>query len=202
MVDLFDNKGQLIDSVCEHARQIRDPNYDGVFFICVRTTGIYCRPVCRVKLPLAKNVTFAPSAAAAERSGYRPCLRCRPESAPGSAAWRGTEAVVNRGLAIIEEAYLDSHSTEELAARLGIGSRHLCRLFQQYTGATPLQVAATRRLHLANRLISDTDGKFSDIAFESGYGSVRRFNDIICKVYRKTPSALRKTRSFTPMSTR
>jgi len=181
----------LIESACENARQIRDPVFDGVFFICVRTTRIYCRTICRVKLPLAKNVIFAPTAAAAEQSGYRPCLRCRPESAPGSAAWIGTKAVVKRGLRIIEEGYLDTHSIADLAERLGIGTRHVNRLFQQYTGATPRQLAATRRMHNAKRLINDTNMSFSDIAFESGYGSIRRFNDIFQKTYGKTPSAIR-----------
>jgi len=191
MKKIFDSQGQLIQSACESARQVRDPAFDGVFFICVRTTHIYCRTVCRVKLPLAKNVSFAPTAAAAEQSGYRPCLRCRPESAPGSAAWIGTKAVVNRGMRIIEEGYLDSHNTKELAERLGIGPRHVNRLFQQYVGATPRQVAATRRMHNAKRLINDTKKSFGDIAFESGYGSVRRFNAIFQKTYGRTPSTIR-----------
>ena len=191
MDKVYDSQGKLIKSACEKARKIRDPAFDGVFFICVRTTRIYCRTICRVKLPLAKNVDFAPTAAAAEQSGFRPCLRCRPESAPGSAAWIGTQAVVNRGMRIIEEGYLDLHTAKDLAEKLGIGTRHVNRLFQQYAGATPRQVAATRRMHNAKRLINDTNMSFSDIAFESGYGSVRRFNDIFRKTYGKSPSAIR-----------
>jgi AraC family transcriptional regulator of adaptative response / DNA-3-methyladenine glycosylase II len=181
----------LTQDVYEAARLGRDPAYDGVFFVCVKTTGIYCRPVCRVKLPKRQNVLFVPTAAAAEAQGYRPCLRCRPEAAPGSPAWRGTAAVVTRGIRIIEEGFLDTHTTQALAERLGIGVRHLNRLFDQHAGASPAQIAGTLRVQRAKRLITGTDRRLGDIAFDAGFGSVRRFNDAIRQVYGRAPSELR-----------
>ncbi len=132
-------------ATCDAARLRRDPAYDGVFFIAVRTTRIYCRPVCRVRQPLSKNISFYPSAAAAERAGYRPCLRCRPETAPFCPAWRGTRTTVERALRLIEDGALDGGSVESLAGRLGVGARHLTRLFARHLGASPRQVAGTRR---------------------------------------------------------
>src|SRR6201988_5143766 len=123
------------------ALQRRDPALDGVVFVAVKTTGIYCRPVCRGRTPLARNVRFYPSAAAAERAGYRPCLRCRPETAPFCPAWKGTKTTVERALSLIEEGVLDRGNIDALAARLGIGSRHLSRLFAEHLEASPLQVA-------------------------------------------------------------
>src|SRR5262249_3613157 len=114
---------------CNRARLARDARFDGSFFTCVRTTRIYCRPIRPSAHARSVNVFFVPSAGAAERLGYRPCLRGRPETAPGSAAWRGTATTVARGMRLIDNGYLDAHSVEELAAKLGIGSRHLARLF-------------------------------------------------------------------------
>lgn len=128
---------ELDFETCNAARLRRDPAYDGRFFTAVRTTGIYCRPVCPVKQPLTKNVSYYPSAAAAEQAGYRPCLRCRPESAPFSAAWNGTRTTVTRALRLIEDGALDVGSVEQLAATLGVGARHLCRLFSRHVGASP-----------------------------------------------------------------
>ena len=141
---------------CERARVARDPAYDGLFFTCVRTTKIYCRPVCPVKPASSKNVFFVPSAAAAEHLGFRPCLRCRPETAPGSPAWRGTETTVARGMRMIDDGFLDRKRVGDLADALGVGMRHLARLFVKHIGATPMQVAATRRVQIAKKLISDT----------------------------------------------
>lgn len=188
----FDIHGQLRLDVCEKARQRRDPAYDGVFFVCVRTTGIYCRPVCRARMPLEKNVNIVASAAAAEAQGYRPCLRCRPESVPWSPAWIGTEAVVRRALGIIDAGYLDEHNITQLADRVGLSARHLNRLFRCHVGASPNQVAITNRLHKAKRLISDTDLTFQEIAFEAGFGSVKRFNEVIRSAYGRPPSGIRK----------
>jgi AraC family transcriptional regulator, regulatory protein of adaptative response / methylated-DNA-[protein]-cysteine methyltransferase len=176
---------------CNRARLARDAGFDGAFFTCVRTTRIYCRPICPSAHARSHNVFFVPSAAAAERLGYRPCLRCRPESAPGSAAWRGTATTVARGMRLIDNGYLDAHSVEELAAKLGIGSRHLARLFNAHVGASPAEVAGTRRVQLAKRLISDTDLPLGRIAFESGFRSVRRFNDAFRKTYQRSPTSLR-----------
>ena len=128
---------------CERARVRRDRRFDGLFFSGVRTTRIYCRPVCPVRPAKAANVMFYPSAAAAELAGFRPCLRCRPEAAPFSPAWKGTRTTVERALRLIADGALDDGSVETLADRLGIGSRHLSRLFQMHLGASPVQVAQT-----------------------------------------------------------
>ena len=171
----------------------RDPAYDGVFFVAVRTTKIYCRPVCRVHTPLVKNVTFYPSAAAAEHAGYRPCLRCRPETAPFCPAWNGTRTTAHRAVKLIEQGALDAGSVEDLAARLGIGARHLSRLLQKHLGASATQIAQTLRVQRAKRLLDGTDLPMTDIAMAAGFGSVRRFNAAFRSLYGRPPSALRKT---------
>ena len=179
---------------CNAARLRRDPAFDGKFFTAVRTTGIYCRPVCPVKHPLERNVHYYPTAAAAERAGYRPCLRCRPETAPFCAAWNGTRTTVERALRLIEEGALDGGTVEALAERLGVGARHLARLFAAHVGASPLQVAQTLRIGRAKRLLDETDLPVTEIAFEAGFGSVRRFNAAFLKLYGRPPSAIRKRR--------
>src|SRR5216684_6871918 len=156
---------RLDRNVCDRARLARDRAFDGVFFTGVRTTRIYCRPVCPVRPARSENVVFYPSAAAAERAGFRPCLRCRPETAPGSPAWTGTATTVARGMRLIEEGFLDRSSVEELAGKLGIGPRHLLRLFLRHAGATPTEFAATRRVQAAKRLIDDTVMPLAEIAF-------------------------------------
>src|ERR1700723_1013521 len=133
--------------VLERARRSRDPRFDGKFFVAVLSTGIYFRPPGPVRLSPA--VHYYATAAAAAEAGFRPCLRCRPEAAPGSPAWIGTAAVVRRALRLINDGALDEDSVESLAARLGIGTRHLLRLFARHVGASPLAVAHTRRLHFA-----------------------------------------------------
>ncbi len=177
---------------CNAARLRRDPAFDGVFFIAVRTTRIYCRPVCPVKPPLQQNISFYPSAAAAEAAGYRPCLRCRPEAAPFSPAWRGTEATVSRAMRLIEEGALDHGSVEALAERLGIGARHLARLFGQHVGASPTKVAQTLRMQRAKRLLNDTALPMADVALQSGFGSLRRFNAAFLALYGRAPTAVRR----------
>jgi AraC family transcriptional regulator of adaptative response / DNA-3-methyladenine glycosylase II len=177
---------------CNVARLRRDPAYDGVFFTAVKTTGVYCRPVCPVKQPLTRNVAYYPSAAAAERDGYRPCLRCRPETAPFCAAWNGTRTTVERALRLIEQGALDHDSVEALAERMGIGARHLSRLFRRHVGASPLQTARTMRLRRAKRLLNDTDLPIAEIAHRAGFGSVRRFNAAFLKLYKRPPSHLRR----------
>jgi AraC family transcriptional regulator of adaptative response/methylated-DNA-[protein]-cysteine methyltransferase len=178
--------------ICNAARLRRDPAYDGVFFTAVKTTGVYCRPVCPVKQPLTRNVAYYPSAAAAERDGYRPCLRCRPETAPFCAAWNGTRTTVERALRLIEQGALDHDSVEALAERMGIGARHLSRLFRRYVGASPLQTARTMRLRRAKRLLNDTDLPIAEIAHRAGFGSVRRFNAAFLELYKRPPSQLRR----------
>jgi AraC family transcriptional regulator, regulatory protein of adaptative response / methylated-DNA-[protein]-cysteine methyltransferase len=180
---------------CNVARLRRDPAYDGVFFTAVKTTRIYCRPVCPVKQPLTKNVTFYSSAAAAERDGYRPCRRCRPESAPFCPAWNGTSTTVGRALKLIEDGVLDDAGVEELAGRLGIGARHLARLFRRHLGASPLQTATSFRLHRAKRLLEETELQITEIAYLAGFKSLRRFNAAFAGLYRQPPSDLRRRRS-------
>lgn len=178
---------------CNTARLRRDPDYDGRFFTAVRTTGIYCRPVCPVKQPLTRNVSFFPTAAAAERAGYRPCLRCRPETAPFCPAWNGTRTTVERALRMIEDGALDHATVETLAHRLGIGARHLSRLFLRHLGASPLQAARTLRIGRAKRLIDQTDLPMAEIALQAGFGSIRSFNAAFRNLYGREPSALRRT---------
>ncbi|WP_191083188.1 Ada metal-binding domain-containing protein [Roseococcus microcysteis] len=183
----------LDDAECERAWLARDPAYDGRFFILVRTTGVYCRPVCPVRLPLRKNVRFAASAAAAEAAGYRPCLRCRPETAPFCAAWNGSATTVARALRLIEQGALDGEGATvgALATRLGVGGRHLARLFARHVGASPTQAARTARLRRAQRLLDTTALPMTDIAAQAGFGSLRRFNAAFAAAYRRPPSAVR-----------
>jgi AraC family transcriptional regulator, regulatory protein of adaptative response / DNA-3-methyladenine glycosylase II len=179
----------------EQARLARDARFDGRFFIGVRTTRIYCRPVCTVKSPRANNVCFFETAAAAAEAGYRPCLRCRPESAPGTPAWAGTSTTVARGLRLISEGALDQDSVEALSDRLGVTSRHLRRLFLRHLGASPMAIGQTRRLHFAKKLLDETGLPVTEIALVAGYGSVRRFNDHFLKVYARPPSEVRQVSS-------
>jgi AraC family transcriptional regulator, regulatory protein of adaptative response / DNA-3-methyladenine glycosylase II len=178
--------------LCYRAVQARDARYDGLFFTCVRTTRIYCRPICPAHPPKFENCVFAPTAAAAQEAGFRPCLRCRPESSPDLGAWRGTSATVSRALSLIEEGALDGDDVEALAERLGIGERHLRRLFQQHLGASPITVAQTRRVLLAKQLIHDTDLPMTEVALASGFSSLRRFNETFQQLYRRPPSELRR----------
>ncbi|MGD1934524.1 MAG: bifunctional transcriptional activator/DNA repair enzyme AdaA [Candidatus Phaeomarinobacter sp.] len=170
----------------------RDADFDGLFFIGVRTTGIYCRPVCRVRTPMEKNVTFYPSAAAAEQAGYRPCLRCRPETAPFSPAWNGTRTTADRAMRLIAQGALNEGTVEDLAERLGIGGRHLGRLLQEHIGASPKQVAQTLRVQKAKRLLDDTELSMGAIAIEAGFGSTRQFNAAFQKLYGRPPTSFRK----------
>jgi len=179
----------------ERAWAERDPAFDGGFFVCVRTTKVYCRCVCPVRLPLRHNVDFVPSAAAAEAAGFRPCLRCRPETAPLSPAWKGTLTTAERAFRlIVEEGALDGEgaSVEKLATRLGMTERHLRRLFGRHLGATPTAVARTARVQRAKRLLSETDMTMTEVAMQSGFGSLRRFNTVFAEVYRRPPSAIRR----------
>jgi AraC family transcriptional regulator of adaptative response / DNA-3-methyladenine glycosylase II len=183
---------------CYRAMEARDRRFDGRFFIAVRTTGIYCRPICPAPTPKAANVVFYPCAAAAEEAGFRPCLRCRPETAPGTPAWNGTSAVVARALRLIDSGALDGADAVTLAARLGIGERQLRRLFVQHLGAAPARIARSRRVHFARRLLDDTDLAVTQIALASGFGSIRQFNDAFRATFRASPTALREKRRRVP----
>lgn len=189
------------DTECEQARMARDPAYDGQFFTGVLTTGIYCRPVCPVRPARAMNVRFFPSAAAAEAAGFRPCLRCRPETAPFSAAWNGTRTTVERAQRlIVKEGALDRDgaSVETLAARLGIGARHLTRLCVRHFGAGPLQIAKTARVQRAKRLLDATELPMTEVALRAGFRSLRRFNAVFAAIYGRPPSAIRRARRNAP----
>jgi AraC family transcriptional regulator of adaptative response / DNA-3-methyladenine glycosylase II len=170
----------------------RDPAWDGVVYVAVKTTGVYCRPVCPVRTPLACNVLFYRSAAAAERAGFRPCLRCRPETAPFCPAWKGTRTTVERALALIESGALDRGNVDQLARRLGVGSRHLSRLFAEYLDASPLQVALSLRVRRAKRLLDDTDIPMRLVAERAGFSSARRLSAAFTRLYGRPPSAIRK----------
>jgi AraC family transcriptional regulator of adaptative response / DNA-3-methyladenine glycosylase II len=176
------------------ALRTRDTRFDGRIFIGVRTTGIYCRPICPARTPKLENIDFYPTAAAAQEAGFRPCLRCRPESSPDLAAWRGTSSTVARALSLIGEGALDGDEAdvERLALRLGIGERQLRRLFTQHLGASPIAVAQTRRVLFAKQLIHETRMSMTAIADAAGFGSVRRFNATFRGLYGRPPSALRR----------
>lgn len=178
--------------ICERARLSRDARFDGLFFTAVASTGIYCRPVCPAPAPRAANVSYYPSAAAAEAAGYRPCLRCRPELAPGRGGWHHGEEVVARALRLIDRGLLDDQPVAALAARLQLGERQLRRLFLQQLGASPTGVNGTRRLLFAKQLLTETTLPVTEVALASGFDSLRRFNDAFGSAYGMPPRALRR----------
>ena len=187
----------LDQEACYRAVLTRDARFDGRFFGCVKTTGIYCRPVCPARTPRRENMSFVLTAASAEEAGYRACLRCRPETAPDMGAWRGTSNTVSRALSLIEAGALDGDpgaDVETLAGRLGVGERQLRRLFRQHLGAAPVSVAQTRRVLLAKQLIHETDLPMAEVALAAGFGSVRRFNETFQSLYGRSPSELRRHR--------
>ncbi|MDR3512336.1 MAG: AlkA N-terminal domain-containing protein [Caulobacteraceae bacterium] len=175
---------------CYRALETRDARFDGRFYTAVRTTGIFCRPICPARTPKLENCIFLPSAAAAHQMGFRPCLRCRPEVAPGVASWRGSAATVSRALHLIAEGAMDGAGVETLAERLGVGARHLRRLFDQHVGAAPVSVAQTHRILFAKTLINETALSMTDVALAAGFGSVRRFNAVMQATYGRPPSEL------------
>src|SRR5437762_3371411 len=192
MLGAMESISGLDPEALNRARISRDPRFDGKFFIAVTSTGIYCRPICPSRYAKRSNVRFFGTPAAAEAAGFRPCLRCRPEAAPGTPAWLGTAAVVRRALRLINDGALDEASVETLAGRLGIGARHLVRLFARHVGASPIAVAQTRRLHFAVCLLTETRLPITQIAMAAGFGSCRRFNDAFRRAYGRTPRELRR----------
>ena len=176
----------------DRARVSRDARFDGRFFIAVRTTGIYCRPICPAPRCRSRNVRYYPTAAAAATAGFRPCLRCRPEAAPGTPAWIGTSAVVRRALRLVQDGALDEAGVEDLALRVGVGPRHLHRLFLRHVGASPVAVAQTRRVLFAKHLLHETRLPMVQVALAAGFGSVRRFNEIFRALYARPPRTLRR----------
>jgi AraC family transcriptional regulator of adaptative response / DNA-3-methyladenine glycosylase II len=179
-------------ATCYQAVLSRDARFDGRFFTGVVSTGVYCRPICPARPPRFENVRFFPCAAAAEAAGFRPCRRCRPDTAPGTPAWIGTSALVSRGVRLIMEGALDEDGVEALAARLGVGARHLRRLFTEHVGASPVAVALTRRVHFARKLIDETDLPMADVAFAAQFSSIRRFNAAMRRAFSRTPTDLRR----------
>ncbi len=179
---------------CYRAVDSRDQRFDGCFYTAVRTTGIYCRPSCPATTPKRQNVTFYPSAAAAQRGGFRACRRCRPDAAPGSPEWDARADVVGRAMRLIGDGVVDREGVPGLAGRLGYTERHLHRMLAAELGAGPLALARAQRAQTARILIETTDLGLAEIAFAAGFGSVRQFNDTILEVYAQPPGALRARR--------
>ncbi len=175
------------------AHLARDPRFDGKFFVAVKTTQIYCRPTCPARKAQLKNLEFFIHAVQAEAAGYRPCMRCRPETAPGSAAWMGTSATVQRAIRIMDCFALEELPMSALAERLGVGERWLRELFQQQVGTNPQSILLSKKLDLARNLLDQSSLSITEIAFSSGFQSIRRFNDAFKSRFHKTPSEVRKT---------
>src|SRR5271154_1087374 len=183
----------LESEMCYRALRSRDSRFDGRFFVGVRSTGVYCRPICTFKAPKAEKCTYFPSAAAAESMGYRPCLRCRPELAPGNASVDASNRIAQSAASLIEDGILNEAGIEAIASQLGITDRHLRRVFHDQFGVSPVEFAQTQRLLLAKRLLTDTSSSVTEVAFAAGFGSLRRFNTLFKTRYRLSPMQLRKT---------
>jgi len=194
IIPAMDTAMDMDDDVCYRAMATRDSRFDGRLFVAVRTTGIYCRPICPARTPSRENVKFYPSAAAAQAAGFRPCLRCRPEVSPDTGSWRGSSNTVTRALALIEAGALDSGDVDALADRLAVGERQLRRLFQKHLGAAPIAVAQTRRVLMAKQLLHETRLLMTEVAMAAGFGSVRRFNETFRQLFNRPPAALRRSR--------
>ncbi len=188
---------ELEPDICWRAMHSRDPRFDGRFFVAAVTTGIYCRSICPVPFAKPNNIALFPCAAAAEAAGYRPCRRCHPEGSPGTPAWLGTSAVVSRALRLIWEGALDGNSVDQLAERLGIGSRQLRRLFIQHLGVPPIKIASTHRVHFARNLIEQSDMPMAEIALNAGFQSLRQFNHAVRTIAGQSPTDLRRLRDKT-----
>ncbi len=190
----------LDPEACQRARMARDVRFDGVFFLAVRTTGIYCRPVCPARPPAERNVEYFREASQAAAAGYRPCLRCRPEAAPGSPAWQGSSVTVQRALKLIRAGALNEGNLAELCARLGVGERYLRKLFQRELGVSPIAVAQNQRLLFARQLLQETAMPVVDIALAAGFGSLRRCNSAFRDSFGKPPGAMRRLRQHSAVS--
>lgn len=189
----------LSNDACYAALCSRDVRFDGQFFVAVKSTGIYCRPICRVRLPARKNCSFFESVVQAESAGYRPCLRCRPELAAcwGTAGWSTegiSESLAAHAIQLLDASFTESNVIVQVSNKLGVSDRHLRRLLRQHLGVSPVQYIQTRRLLLAKQLLSDTDLLVGEIAGIAGFGSVRRFNALLKSSYGLTPSRLRQSR--------
>jgi AraC family transcriptional regulator, regulatory protein of adaptative response / DNA-3-methyladenine glycosylase II len=178
--------------ICWQAIYSRDPRFDGRFFAAATSTGLYCRNICPVPFAKPKNIILFLCAAAAEAAGFRPCRRCQPQAAPGTPAWMGSSAVVSRAFRLILEGALNDGNVDQLAERLGIGSRHLRRLFVQHLGASPIKIATTQRIHLARKLLDESRLPITKIAHYAGFKSIREFNHAMRQSTGQSPSALRR----------
>lgn len=187
--------GHLDTEACYRAVSSRDRRFDGVFYTAVRTTGIYCRPSCPARTPAPANVTFHPTAASAHAAGYRACKRCLPDATPGSPEWDVAADVAGRAMRLIADGLVDREGVDGLARRVGYTSRHLGRLLTQELGAGPLALARARRAQSARVLIETTDLSLTDVAFASGFASVRQFNETLREIYASSPSELRGRRA-------
>jgi AraC family transcriptional regulator of adaptative response / DNA-3-methyladenine glycosylase II len=177
---------------CRDAYVARDARFDGRFYAGVTTTRIFCRPICPAPRPRREHLRIFPSAAEAAAAGFRPCRRCRPEAAPGSAAWSGTAATVARALKLIDAGVLDREGVDALAERLGLGARQLRRLFSSHLGVSPRAAATRRRLERARALVVEGRASMTDVALRAGFGSVRQFNAAMRSAFGASPSALRR----------
>lgn len=182
----------LSETICQQARLARDARFDGLFFVAVSSTGIFCRPICPARPPAENNVQYFFNAAAASAAGYRPCLRCRPDSAPGSAAWAGSQTTLTRALKLIDEGALQQQSQAQLCERLGISERYLRKLFQQHLGLAPKQYALMQQVLFAKKLLHETALPIADIAFQAGFNSIRRFNDAFKRQLQLNPASIRR----------
>jgi AraC family transcriptional regulator of adaptative response / DNA-3-methyladenine glycosylase II len=182
----------LDSATCYRALRARDARFDGRFFVGVTSTRIYCRPICTVRPPKRENCRFYPSAAAAELGGYRPCLRCRPELAPGNSSVDATTRLAQAAASLIEDGTMNDAGVETLAGRLGVSERHVRRALDAEFGVSPVEFAQTQRLLLAKRLLTDTALPVTEVAFASGFGSLRRFNALFKERYRLNPRQLRR----------
>lgn len=188
----MDTEFALTSQECQRARMSRDPRFDGRFYVAVKTTGIFCRPICPANLPKEENVEYFINQAQALQAGYRPCLRCRPDSAPSSWAWKGVETTFLRAVKLIDNGELQGQRLSELAERLGISDRYLRQLFQTHLGMSPKQYAQYHQLMFAKQLLHTSHMTITDIGFACGFNSTRRFNDAFQKVLQLTPSQVRR----------
>jgi len=185
----------LSNDDCYAALSSRDERFDGQFFVAVKSTGIYCRPICRVRLPAKKNCSFFESVVQAESAGYRPCLRCRPELATRWCTERISQSLAAHAIQLLEDSFTKDNVIEAVSGKLGISDRHLRRLLREHLGVSPVQYIQTRRLLLSKQLLTDTNLLVADVASIAGFGSVRRFNALLKSAYGMTPSSLRNSRT-------
>lgn len=183
---------------CYQAMQSRDARFDGWFYVAVSSTGIYCRPSCPAVMPKRRNVSFYPTAAAAQAAGYRACLRCRPDASPGSPEWNLRADVAGRAMRLIADGVVDREGVDGLARRLAYSPRQLRRLLRAELGAGPLGLARAQRAHTARLLIETTDLPFADVAFAAGFASLRQFNDTVREVFARTPREMRRRAQTRP----